>query len=256
MAGHLDKNRIARSFLKGKQTYDQHAKVQQKVGRRLIDILDDYPQMRYDQVLEIGCCTGAMTEIFLQKHSVGKLFLNDLVPEFFSSVQDRFAAYTNCSIEPFFGDIEQLDLPSDLNLVLSSSTFQWLRDLSGIFKKISRSLINNGYLAFSLFGPGTLSEFKQLTGIGLDYRALGHVLAMLDNDFIMEFADTEKHQLFFTSPREVLRHLQGTGVGGAGDFRWTSRKLRTFEDDYSRRFGCAAGVPVTYMTSYVIASKK
>ena len=253
---HLDKEKIARSFLRGKETYDQHAKVQRKVGRRLVDMLGGYPSMHFDRVLEIGCCTGAMTEMFLTSHTAGRLYLNDLVPEFYEIVRERFADQASTTIVPLFGDIERLDLPSDLDLVLSSSTFQWLVDLPGFLIKISKALKLNGYLAFSLFGPGTLTEFRQLTGVGLTYAALGDYLDLLEKNFVLEFVDTEKHQLFFTSPREVLRHLQATGVGGVGEFRWTSKKLRDFEEEYIGRFGTAAGIPVTYVTSYVIASRR
>jgi malonyl-CoA O-methyltransferase len=256
MVRNLDKEIIARSFYKGRETYDQHAKVQQKVGRRLVDMLEEYPKLRYDRVLEIGCCTGAMTEMFLSGRTVGKLYLNDLVSEFHDLIRERFKGLGDDVIEPLFGDIEDLDLPDDLDLVISSSTFQWLADLPGSLAKIAGSLKTDGYLAFSLFGPGTLIEFKQLTGIGLSYTALGNVLDLLTKDFVLQFVDTEKHQLYFTSPREVLRHLQATGVGGVGEFRWTSKKLRNFEDAYIRRFGTPAGIPITYVTSYIIGSKK
>jgi len=256
MNNSLDKEKIAKSFLKGRETYDQHAKVQQKVGRRLVDMLDDYPNLRYDRVLEIGCCTGAMTEMFLMGRKVGKLFVNDLVSEFYDLVRERFAGMDCGNFEPLFGDIEDLDLPTDLDLVLSSSTFQWLTDLPGSLAKIAASIKKDGYLAFSIFGPGTLTEFRQLTGIGLSYAALGNVLELLQEDFVLQFVDTEKHLLYFTSPREVLRHLQATGVGGVGEFRWTSKRLREFEEAYIRLFGTPAGVPVTYVTSYIIGSKK
>ncbi len=256
MENTLNKEKIAKSFLKGRKTYDQHAKVQQKVGRKLVDMLDEYPKMRYDRVLEIGCCTGVMTEMFLAGRNVGRLYLNDLVTEFYELIKQRIAGVGNGIIEPLFGDIEDLDLPGDLDLVLSSSTFQWLADLPASLAKIAGALKKDGYLAFSIFGPGTLTEFKQLTGVGLSYLALGNVLDLLEKDFVLQFVDTEKYKLYFTSPREVLRHLQATGVSGVGELRWTSRKLREFEDGYIRRFGTPAGIPVTYMTSYVIGSRK
>jgi len=253
---YMDKEKVARSFLRGMETYDQHAKVQQKIGRVLIEMLGNYPKMRFDRVLEIGCCTGTMTEMFLKKHPAGTLYLNDLVPEFYEIVRRRFTGSANTVFEPLFGDVERVELPSGLDLVLSGSTLQWLVDLPGFFKKIVKALHDDGYLAFTIFGPGTLSEFRQLTGVGLQYIPLGQVLDLLKEDFVLEFVDTEKHQLFFTSPRDVLRHLQATGVGGAGQFRWTGSTLKKFESDYSRCFGTAAGVPVTYVTSYVIASRK
>ncbi len=250
-----DKTKIARSFFKGRQTYDQHARVQQKVGRKLVDMLDTYPMLRYDRVLEIGCCTGAMTEMLLAGRRIGTLYLNDLVSEFHDLVLERLGGRA-AGIVPLFGDIEDLDLPTDLDLVLSSSTFQWLVDLPGSLTRITASLKRGGCLAFSLFGPGTLTEFRQLTGVGLGYAALGNIMDLLAKDFVLQFVDSETYRLYFTSPREVLRHLRATGVGGVGEFRWTSRKLRQFEEAYIRRFGTPSGVPVTYVTSYVIGSKK
>jgi malonyl-CoA O-methyltransferase len=230
--------------------------VQQKIGRVLIDMLGNYPKMRFDRVLEIGCCSGSMTEMFLEKHPAGTLYLNDLVPEFYEIVRGRFPSSTATVFEPLFGDVEMVEIPSRLDLVLSGSTLQWLIDLHGFFKKIVRSLNDDGYLAFTIFGLGTLAEFRKLTGVGLQYIPLGQVLELLKDDFVLEFVDTEEHQLFFTSPRDVLRHLQATGVGGAGDFRWTAGRLKEFESDYNRYFGSTAGVPVTYVASYVIASRK
>jgi malonyl-CoA O-methyltransferase len=256
MAGHPDKEKIARSFLRGKLTYDQHAGVQKKVARRLVDMLAGYPSISYDRVLEIGCCTGGMTEMFLDRHTAGTLYLNDLVHDFYKTVQERFAQRTGNVLTPLFGDIEEIAIPGDLDLVLSSSTFQWLVDLEGFFAKIAKALTGGGFLAFSLFGPGTLAEFRELTGIGLSYRSLDYILEILEKDYFLRFSETESHRIFFPSPREVLRHLQATGVGGVSDFRWSSRKLRVFEDQYTGRFGSPAGIPVTYVTSYVMASKK
>jgi malonyl-CoA O-methyltransferase len=226
------------------------------IGRKLVDMLGDYPNLSYGRVLEIGCCTGVMTEMFLASRKVEKLYLNDLVSEFYPLVSKRLKGMFDGIIEPLFGDIEDIDLPGDLDLVISSSTFQWLSDLSNSLAKITSSLKQNGFLAFSLFGPGTLTEFRQLTGVGLSYAVLGRVLELLEKEFVLQFVDTETYKLYFTSPREVLKHLQATGVGGVGEFRWTSRKLREFEASYVKRFGTQAGVPLTYVSSYVIGTKK
>jgi malonyl-CoA O-methyltransferase len=252
----LNKEKIARSFLRGKNTYDRHAGIQLQVSRKLVERLKEYPEIDFSKVLEIGCCTGTLTELLLRTFSIEKLYLNDLVPDFYDDVVKRLGGLGDVEKQPLFGDIEKLPLPAELDLVVSSATFQWLADLGALFRRISASLKDSGFLAFSIFGPGTLSEFREITGIGLEYTPIGSIRAMLEENFSIQEEFTHKDRLFFSSPREVLKHLQATGVGGVREYRWTPGRLRNFEDKYLELFGGASGVPVTYVSAYIVASKK
>ncbi len=256
MEVYLDKEIIARCFLRGQHTYDQHATVQKKVSRQLIDLLSDHPQIQYDRVLEVGCCTGSMTMDLIKAHTIGKLYLNDLVPDFFKIVKERLSEESKQKIEPRFGDIEALELPGNLNLVISSSTFQWLNNLDAFFRKVSMALNENGFLVFSLFGPGTLAEFKKLTGVGLEYAPLNGILEILQRYFTVAFSETRNDTLYFETPRDVLRHLKATGVGGVSEHRWTSKGLLQFEAEYREQFGTEKGIPVSFSSLFVVASKK
>lgn len=255
-AQHINKEKIARSFSKGKATYDTHARIQRRVSEKLVEKIRAYRDISFSRVLEIGCCTGTLTELLVRSFKVDKLFLNDLVEEFYDDVQSRLSPSEAGVLKPMFGDIEQLSLPNNLDLVVSSATFQWLEDLPALFASIAESLSPSGYLAFSIFGPGTLTEFREVTGIGLDYRPIGAVLDILAEKFIIEEEESRKDQLFFATPREILKHLQATGVGGVQEYTWTPGALRTFEKEYYEKFGDSSGVPVTYMSSYIVASKR
>lgn len=252
----MDKDKIARSFIQGRKTYDSHAKIQRRVSERLIKKLDRYPSIQYDRVLEIGCCTGTLTELLINSAKIKKLFLNDLVPSFYDTVMSRLSKPLLLEIEPIFGDIETLQLPRHLDLVISSSTLQWIADIKALINKVALALQNNGYFVFSLFGPGTLMEFKEITGIGLEYFASGTIMDLLEKYFIIEEQESSWDTLFFSSPRDVLRHLQATGVGGVQEHRWTSSGLRQFEKRYSDTFGTAEGIPVSYMSDNFIVAKK
>jgi malonyl-CoA O-methyltransferase len=252
----IDKNIIARSFSRGKTTYDQNAKIQQRVSWKLVKKLSKYPEINPANALEIGCCTGTLTELLLSSCRVEKLYLNDLVSSFYDDVTKRLIGCKDVDIIPMFGDIEKLPLPENLDLVISSATFQWLTNLESLFVRIAGALSDQGFLAYSIFGPGTLREFRDITNIGLQYSAVGTILDMMDQYFHIEEEETVKDQLFFSSRRDILRHLQATGVSGVKDYRWTPGKLREFENEYADRFGTASGIPVTYVSSYVIASKK
>ena len=256
MPERLDKERVARSFRRSLATYDREATVQREVGRRLLALLAHYPPINVQRVLEIGCCTGLLTELFCGAHRPGVLYLNDLVPEFAEHAAARPGPELCSCVRPLAGDIERAELPGELDLVLSSSTFQWVVDLPRLIQRLAQALKPGGQLAFALFGPGTLAEFRALTGVGLGYRDAESIEAALARDFVIEARDESRSQLVFAHPRRVLEHLRATGVGGVTDFSWTKSRLRDFEQEYIDRFGDQAGVPVSYVTYYFVARRR
>lgn len=256
MTESLNKNRIAQCFRQAIATYDRHATVQRQVGARLLSLVGQFSAIKYDKVLEIGCCTGLLTQMLCQRQRVQTLFLNDMVVEFEAPVMAKISAERMPQVQPCFGDIETLQLPERLSLVLSSATFQWLDDLPGFLHRLFQSLGEDGFLAFSIFVPGTLREFTELTGVGLDYRSSEEIAGLLERDFILERMVTEENQLILPTPRDVLYHLRATGVGGVRPYRWSSLGLRRFEKEYRARFEVDGAVPVTYVSACYIARKK
>ena len=252
----LDKNKIARCFRQAMVTYDLHATAQRQVSARLLNLAGQIPAISYERVLEIGCCTGLLTQMLCQQQRVETLLLNDLVPDFSESVLARIPEERMPRLHHFFGDIETLQLPDRLTLVVSSATFQWLADLPGFLHRLAEVLRKDGFLVFSIFGPGTLKEFTELTGVGLDYRSPEQIADLLERDFILEQMVADQDRLVLATPRDVLHHLRATGVGGVRDYRWTTSGLRYFEQEYLARFGTAEGVPVTYASACFIARKK
>ena len=251
---HLDKNRVADRFRASAATYEHMAIVQKQISRQLVAIVDRYGVAGWTRVLEIGCCTGVLTEFLCRKERIEKMFVNDLVPELCSYTQRRVAASVG-SVESIPGDIEQAELPQHLDLVISSSTFQWMADLPALMEKIAAALNPGGHLAFAIFSPGTMEEIATLTGRGLQYHANEALTAMVEKYFRLVTLHTERKCLYFPSVRAVLRHIRETGVGGVTGARWTLSRLKDFERQYSERFQTDDGLPVTYVSTFVIAEK-
>lgn len=246
--------RIIDHFRRSISSYDDGAKVQKMVGDSLIDKLITNGKIRYGRVLEIGCCTGTMTESLCRKKAIGKLWLNDLVPECCTQAAERVEDLV-VNLHPLAGDIEQISIPDMLDLVVSSSTFQWLRDLPAAFDKFADALTRQGFLAFTMFGPGTMWQVRELIGIGLEYTDEVCLKTMMERRYSLVELETSRSTLYFQTPMDVLRHIQATGVGGAGIYNWTPSRLRAFDRHYRQRFQTEKGIPLDYVSTCVIAQK-
>ncbi len=251
----LDKQLVADSFRASGATYEDKATVQKEISRQLVRLLQEYDSINATRVLEIGCCTGILTDLLVESFPVNTIYLNDIVREFCIKAASRVAGRVSRA-EGLPGDIEKCVLPEDLGLVISSATFQWMADLKTLFRKIHHVLEARGYLVFSIFGPGTMGEISALTGRSLSYHSLEELTAMLQDDFRICLLKSETRVLHFSTVRAVLHHIRETGVGGLGRSRWMVGRFKEFERRYKSRFATERGVPVTYASNFVVAQKK
>jgi malonyl-CoA O-methyltransferase len=251
----LDKEHVACCFRASAATYEESAIVQKEISRQLIAVLERFTNINYSRVLEVGCCTGNLTAMLSQSAPIDDLFINDLVPDFCTFAEERVAGQVG-RVHVLPDDIEKAILPKNLDLVISSSTFQWMVDLPGLIGNIAAALNAAGHLAFSIFSPGTMGEISALTGRGLRYHSNEQLSAMLTDHFQVISIHSEKRRLFFPTVRAVLRHVRETGVGGLDRDRWNLRKLKDFERRYVGQFLSDDGLPVTYISTFILAEKK
>lgn len=251
-----DPTQIAERFRRSLQTYERNAQVQADVDSHLMELVSRYESIRLQRVLEIGCCTGMLTAALCDQHHVDTLFLNDLVPELCESAAQRVKGKVG-EISLHQGNIEQIALPQKLDLIISTSTFQWLANLPVCFRRFADALVEDGFLVCSLFGPGTMAELKNLTGVGLKYYTEEQLAEALHPCFNLVRMERTIQKLYFPSARDVLRHIQQTGVSGVvKKHRWTPTTLRAFEKDYVDRYAEDQGLPVSYVSISIIARKK
>ena len=113
----LDKQLIADSFRASAATYDDNATVQKEISRQLINFLRTCDFIDYSRVLEIGCCTGILTELLVESREIDTIFLNDIVQEFCATTGERIANRVG-QVVCMAGDIEKCALPANLGLVI------------------------------------------------------------------------------------------------------------------------------------------
>ena len=247
----INKALVAQRFAKAGQSYVEHAVTQKQISKELFAYLQrDLPQS-LASVLEIGCGSGNLTHLFHSYFQVDQLFLNDL----YEDVDQHFSTIQN--IAWLIGDIEQLELPPELDAIISSSALQWMIDLPALLQRIHDALKPKGYLGFSTFGENNLIEIKKLTGQGLNYYSIDVLKQKLEeNGFEIVFIQEEQKHLNFDDPKLVLHHLKATGVTAtAKSHRWTKQSLQQFYSDY-QQFHDEQAFRLTYHPIYVIARRK
>jgi len=250
----MDKDRIKMRFARAAATYDNQAVIQYKVADRLLTMLSQHEPIPPKKVLEIGCCTGLLTRrLAKQYRGLEKLYVNDLVADFSPLVAYRVPPDVN--LEFLEGDIECIALPSDLDLVISSSTFHWLNDLSSLFTRLANHMTLEGTLAFSMYSSKNLLELREITGIGLNYFGIEEIRAFVAEHFQVLAYEEELITFKFRKPVDILRHLRETGVNALDGTSWNRTRLADFTTEYQRRFQDAGFVRLTYNPVYCVARK-
>lgn len=142
--------------------------------------------------------------------------------------------------------LEQL---GPFDLVVSNAVFQWFPQLSLALAQIRSYVHSQGYLAFSSFAQGTLAEFKFLQGAthGLQYLSASEVeQAFFEAKWQLLSYEQENVQHHFSSAREVLRHLQHTGVNAFGQERLSVGQMRALLRRYEEHFHSDQGVGLSW----------
>ncbi len=249
-----DKRLIRLRFEQAAATYEQQAQVQLLVADRLLELLlATIPSPTAGRILEIGCCTGLLTEKIIDRFpDLTHLTASDLVDSFAHCVAQKTEHLTN-TVLFLAGDIETVSLPGRYDLIISSSTLQWVHDLPRLCRKLARHLNPGGAMAVALYGRENMREIRAVTGVGLRYMNLEQLIAVVQKDFQILAAKQSLETLWFQDAISVLKHLRATGVNSIGQRPWTRKQLNTFLGDYRERFSGPRGVQLTYHPMYVIA---
>lgn len=189
-------------FGKNFSTYDENAIIQKKVAENLTNFISKkFNNQKFDKVIELGCGTGIFTREFLKKFEINEIDLNDCF-----NTRDYFK---EINYKNFICDDMNEAIIKNYDIVISSSSFQWIEDLEKLIENISKK---SEKLAFSIYIDGNLKEISEHFGVGLKYKKIDDILLILKKYFKNIEYYSEEKTLNFSSPIEALRHLKRTGV--------------------------------------------
>lgn len=214
----LDSQLIKMRFEQAQDSYHKQACVQKQIATSLLAQLQEYAT-HFNTILEVGCGTGFLTKLIEQKLSYTNLILNDLY----------ISKYLDTNYNLFLqGDISTLKLPTELDLIISSSTVQWLNNPAQFFKSCAQSLNTQGILCFSSFLPDNFCELKQILKATPNYQSIEQLQALLAPLFKDISFNTQTITLSFKNPLEILRHIKATGVNAIYTQSLTKTQLLQF----------------------------
>lgn len=241
----IDKALVAERFQASLKTYHKEADIQKYVAKKLFLFVTEH-EHKADRILEIGCGTGFLTKR-LDTLEFTDFYLNDLVEESVKVSQELSPRAI-----PLVGDIEQVELPENLDLVASSATLQWLEDFPAFMEKLKVKMNKGGLFAFSTFGKDNMREIRELTGFGLSYVEMEALKQILSKHFEILYVEEERIPFTFNTPLGVLKHLRKTGVTGIKRQKWNRTKLEEFSEKYKDKFAKSHKVKLTYHPMYFI----
>lgn len=242
----IDKSLVKRRFKKSLVTYEDNAVVQKQMAKKLIDLL---PMNSFDNVLEIGCSTGVLTNMLAENLNCGKITVNDIVAESKKYIDNILFDYTFIS-----GDIETIQIKNKYDLIISNACLQWCNDIKGIINKLYNSLNNGGIIAVSIFGDSNLKELRNTFDIkekAYSMKELKNFLKIYPNTNITE----DTIELNFKNLREILQHLKLTGANAVTEYTLTKTALKNYEEQYDNNYSKDGHVILTYNPVYIIIGK-
>lgn len=256
----IDKKKVIQSFSLAANTYDGLAILQQTVGLKL---LQQFPKQRnYEQVVDVGCGTGFLTQQLFSSSSTNTLVAVDIA----ISMIQRARIKIGKGVQYICADAEAIPLIEySTDIVVSNLALQWCQNLLTVFNGFKRLLKKEGQLLFSTFGPETLRELKQAWSEVDDYQhvndfySAGDLVVFLKQAGFEEIKiETKYYHSRYLTVIELMRELKGIGAHNvlSNRNRKTTSKtnMQAMISAYEKN-RVDAMIPATYEIFFVTAKK-
>ena len=212
----IDKSRVKRSFASAVGSYDEMAGLQRKVGMQLLQQIS--AESRCDQIVDIGCGTGFLTQQLIALPLIEQVFAIDIALSMVQRTREKLESSKN--IQYICADAEFIPLKNQsVDMIVSNLALQWCQNLTAVFNGFKNMLKTEGCVLFSSFGPATLQELKQAWAKVDNYS---HVNDFYSADEIYSFLEqsgyedikivTKDYQSSYSSVIGLMRELKGIGA--------------------------------------------
>lgn len=260
MVANIDRRKVQGSFHRRAPDYDGYAVVQRRVVERLTGLLQSQG-VRPARLLDVGAGTGRLLASLRKLYPAALSVGADLALGMCRAASENLAGE---GVQLVNADAEKLPFAAgSFDLVLSTSTFQWLSSLDLAFAEVRRVLTPGGTFCFALFGEKTLFElrdsYKKVLGGGADrshsFFSRSDVLEALQRgSFSGSKVSSEMELEIHPDVPELLRSLKRIGAGSAAPAATGGlserRVMLDMMEVYRREYGRNGAIPASYEVLY------
>lgn len=260
MQSPLEKKLIAHRFNQAAQTYDTAAFVQQEVGLRLAERLDDV-KLQPEHIIDLGCGSGRNLPKLMARYPQAQIMGVDFAPAMLA--QSRH----HSKLMHIAADAAHLPFADNsVDLIFSNLMLQWCDPLAPVFAECYRVLREGGLLLFSTFGPDTLQELRYCwaqidsfphVNVFIDMHPIGDML--LQQRFADPVMDVEYITASYKNVTNIMRDLQDIGATNTHSQRRKTltgkNRLSQLSYHYQQFSLPDQRLPVTYEIVYGLAWK-
>ena len=240
-----DPKTIKKHFKSSIDKYSEHAVVQKIIAEKLAEELEG---SFYEKILELGAGTGFLTEQLSNRIKFNEYYANDLVEK-----SEKFVRkYINDAVF-FCGDFRRIKFNQKFDLIASNAVFQWFENMEKVFDYCKNNLKKGGILAFSTFSPNNFKEFKDVSGLGLEYKTANEIIKLLEQNFEIIKCEQFEKIISFDNPLKILTHMKNTGVNSLSSKTWSIIKIKNFCNEYSKKY---PNLELTYSPIILVAKLK
>jgi trans-aconitate 2-methyltransferase len=140
------------------ETYHRVSEPQLKWG---LEVMAELPLHGDELVIDAGCGTGRLTAHLLERLPKGKVVALDVSDAMLEKARSELARFGD-RVEVQHGDLGDLKLKLEADVVFSAATFHWIFDHAALFKGLAGLLKPGGKLHAQCGGFGNLQGFLTL----------------------------------------------------------------------------------------------
>ena len=207
-----------REFSKNSHYYNKYNIIQKEVAREVIDRLD----FEYKNILDLGCGCGAIYENISWK--VDRFVGVDLSKEMLECHPK------GDNIELIRENFDNILNFNEFDLIVSSSSLQWSKDLQNLIKKVENSQKD---FIFAIFTEGTFKNMRKFLNIDKTFlKSFDKICDYFSQNILFEKLE---YKLNFETPLEMLRYIKRSGVSG-GKKELEIKDIKRFINSYPYNF--------------------
>ena len=238
---------LKHKFEKSLETYNNNAIVQKDLAQKLALEVSNI-KSEYENILELGCGSGLLTNEIVRKIKFNQYYANDLVEKSQNYIKK---IVPNCKF--YIGDAKKINPSQKMDLIISNAMFQWFENLEKASDSFKTILNKDGILAFSTFTPENYKEIKEITGLALKYKTKDEITDIFSKNYKILCIEEFNKKIKFKTPLELLAHMKNTGVNSLSSSHWTIKEVKDFCDKYKEKY---PDISLTYAGIILVCIKK